>query len=223
MIKNCDNNFISSKLLFFFRFIFHNGVIPDEFNFTHIIPIKKDKNNSINDINNLRPISISNALAQIFERLLMTKINSINNTHINQFGYKNKTSCTHILFAFKETITWFLENNKHCFASFLDAIKAFDNLWRQALYLKMKKYGILLSPIILLKTYYDKLAAKIKINNMFSKIFILMRGVKQGGVLSGALFNFFINDLIEECYQSGVGAIFIDIIVAILVFCDDLC
>ena len=51
MIKNCDNNFISSKLLFFFRFIFHNGVIPDEFNFTHIIPIKKDKNNSINDIN----------------------------------------------------------------------------------------------------------------------------------------------------------------------------
>ena len=120
-------------------------------------------------------------------------------------------------------ITWLLENNKHCFASFLDAIKAFDNLWRQALYLKMKKYGILLSPIISLKTYYDNLAAKIKINNIFSKTFILMRGVKQGGVLSGALFNFFINDLIEECYQSGVGAIFIDIIVAILVFCDDIC
>ncbi len=37
-----------------------------------------------------------------------------------------------------------------------------------------------------------------------------MRGVKQGGVLSGAFFNFFINNLIEECYQSGVGAIFID-------------
>jgi hypothetical protein len=62
----------------------------------------------------------------------------------------------------------------------------------------------------LLKTYYDKLAAKIKIKNIFSKIFILMRGVKQGGVLSGAFFNFFINNLIEECYQSGVGAIFID-------------
>jgi hypothetical protein len=96
MIKNCDNNFISSKLLFFFRFIFHHGVIPEEFNFTHIISIKKDKNKSINDINNLRPISISNSLAQIFERLLMTKINSINNTHINQFGYRNKT---YILFA----------------------------------------------------------------------------------------------------------------------------
>ena len=47
--------------------------------------------------------------------------------------------------------------------------------------------------------------------------------MKQGGVLSGALFNFFIDDLIEECYQSGVGAIFIDIIVPILVFYDDIC
>jgi hypothetical protein len=69
-------------------------------------------------------------------------------------------------------ITWLLENNKHCFASFLDAIKAFDNLWRQALYLKMKKYGILLSPIILLKTYYDKLAAKIKMRKVFCSTYL---------------------------------------------------
>ena len=79
----------------------------------------------------------------------------------------------------------------------------------------MKKYGILLSPIILLKIYYDKLATKIKINNILSKNFFLLRGMNQGGVLSGALFNFFIDDLIEECYQSSVGAIFIDIFVAI--------
>jgi hypothetical protein len=51
-------------------------------------------------------------------------------------------------------------------------------------------YFILLSPIILLKIYYDKLAGKIKINNIFSKLFRLIRGVKQGGVHSGVLFNF---------------------------------
>jgi hypothetical protein len=41
--------------------------------------------------------------------------------------------------------------------------------------------------------------------------------------LSGTLFNFFINDLIEECHRTGVGAVYIDLIVAILVFCDDIC
>jgi hypothetical protein len=114
-------------------------------------------------------------------------------------------------------------NNMHIFAALLDAIKAFDNLWRQALYLKMKKKDILFSAIILLRIYYDKLAGKIKVNNKLSTIFILSRGVKQGGFLSGTLFNFFINDLIEECYKAGVGAVYIDLIVAILVFCDDIC
>ena len=63
----------------------------------------------------------------------------INTTHDNQFGYKNKTSCTHALFVFKETIVKHIENKTPILAALLDAIKAFDNLWRQALYLKMKK------------------------------------------------------------------------------------
>ena len=91
MIKNCNNKFTTSYIFYFFRFIFHHGVIPAEMNITHIVPIKKDKSKSINDINNLRPISISNTLAQIFERIMKMKIKSIHNTHDNQFGYKNKT------------------------------------------------------------------------------------------------------------------------------------
>ena len=223
MIKNCNNKFTTSSIFYIFRFIFHYGVIPAEMNITHIVPIKKDKSKSINDIKNLRPISISNTLAQIFERIMMMKIKSIYNTHDNQFGYKNKTSCSHALFVFKETIISFLENKQHCFAVFLDAIKAFDNLWRSGLYVKMKRGKILLSYIILLRIYYDKLVCKIKIGYKLSRLFKLARGVKQGGVMSGALFNYYINDLIEECFQSGVGAKFIEILVAIIVFCDDIC
>jgi hypothetical protein len=97
----CYEKFIKNKLFFFSKFIFHYGVIPNEFNVTHIIPLNKDKKITINDLNNLRPISISNILARIFERLLSNKMNEINKTHENQFGYKNKTSCIHALFVFK--------------------------------------------------------------------------------------------------------------------------
>ncbi len=55
----------------------------------------------------------------------------------------------------------------------------------------------------MLKIYYDKLSCKIKSNNKLLNLFKLERGVKQEGVLSGSLFNYFINDLIEECCQSG--------------------
>ncbi len=90
----------------------------------------------------------------------------------------------HALFVYKETIIKQVENNMHIFAALLDAIIAFDNLWRQALYLKMKKKDTLLSTIIFLRFYYDKLAGKNKINDKLSTLFILKRGVKQGGYLS---------------------------------------
>jgi hypothetical protein len=96
---------------------------------------------------------------------------NILNTHQNQFGYKNRTSCTHALFAFKETIIHHLENKQHCFAAKLDAVKAFDKLWREALYYKMIKSEFLIDYIIFLRIYYDKLAGKIKIYEIFSGLF----------------------------------------------------
>ena len=71
----------------------------------------------------------------------------------------------------KETIIHNLENKQHCFAAKLDAVKAFDKLWREALYFKMKKSEFLIDFIILLRIYYDKLVCKIKINDMFSSLF----------------------------------------------------
>jgi hypothetical protein len=118
--------------------MFKYGVIPRNFNISHIIPIIKDKKKSAADINNLRPISISNCLAQLFERLLLRKMPEINYTSVHQLGYKNKISCSHALFAFKETVIKFLEEKLIIYAASLDAVKAFDKLWREALYYKMK-------------------------------------------------------------------------------------
>ena len=223
MLLNINQAFLNSSILYLFQFIFKYGVIPKDFNNVHIIPIVKDRNKSNNDLSNLRPISISNTLAQIFERIIKNKIPQLSNTHQNQFGYKNKTSCTHALFAFKELAVKCMDKKQHLFALSLDAVKAFDRLWRDALFFKVKIKVNRLNVVILLKLYYDKLQARVKINNVLSDLFQLMRGVKEGGVLSGDLFNCFIDDLIFECCNSGFGACYINIILCILGFCDDLC
>jgi hypothetical protein len=74
MILNINNGFLNSIVFFFYPFIFKYGVVPTNFNNIHIVPIVKDKNKSSSDLSNLRPISISNTLAQIFERLIKIKI-----------------------------------------------------------------------------------------------------------------------------------------------------
>ena len=87
----------------------------------------------------IRPIFISNTLGQIFERITKLKIPQLGNTHHNQFGYKNKTSCAHDLFAFKELAISCIDNKQHLFALKLDAVKTFDRLWRDNVFLKVKK------------------------------------------------------------------------------------
>ena len=131
----------------------------------------------------------------------------------------------HALFAVKELAVKIIEEKIIPYVLSLDAIQPFDRLWRCALFYKVKikintdKLNIL----ILFKIYYDSLQTKIKINNNLSKIIRLLRGVKQGGVLSGDQFNCLIDGLIDECCNSGLGAKYIDIVLSILGFCDDIC
>ena len=60
-----------------------------------------------------------------------------------------------------------------------DAVKAFDRLWRDAVFLKVKKKFNFLAMVILLKIYYDKLQAKVKINNCFSRLFKVKNGINK--------------------------------------------
>ena len=129
---------------------------------------------------------------------------------------------THALFAYKETIITYIEANKVCCSATLDAIKAFDCAWREAIFYKLKVKGVNINLIIILKIYYDTLESKIRNNNQFSNNLKLSRGVKQGGVISPFLFNILIDDLISECYKSNYGAKINNKMMNIFGFCDDI-
>ena len=62
----------------------------------------------------------------------------------------------------------------------------------------------------------------LKINvNLREEIVKITRGVKQAGVLSPQLFNFFINDFIKQIQSMGIGCKIKEDNVPIMGFCDD--
>jgi Neuraminidase (sialidase) len=57
-----------------------------------------------------------------------------------------------------------------------------------------------------LNSYYKTSKGKVKSDNKEPKEFTIKEGVKQEGILSPYLFNFFMNELLNESDTKGLGA-----------------
>ena len=75
------------------------------------------------------------------------------------------------------------------YCCFIDYVKAFDNVSRVKLWLKLDRYGIT-GKIITIKSMYSKLKACIKLNGNFSDVFTYNVGLMQGESLSPLLYFF---------------------------------
>ena len=123
----------------------------------------------------------------------------------------------------KETILHYVENGSGVRIASLDAEKAFDKVWRDGLFFKLID-ELDLSIWVLLKKYYDSSKGTIfdPILDLFSELFIIETGVKQGGIFSPYLFNKFINGLIESIHKLDIGAHVGNLNVSIIVYADDI-
>ena len=74
----------------------------------------------------------------------------------------------------------------------------------------------------LLYTYYTKSKIIVKSGNERSEIVSTSEGVKQGGILSPFLFNYFIDDLLRSCLGKELGAKVGIHNLSIIGYCDDL-
>ena len=204
-----------------FQAIFSSGHIPSHFNTAIVCPIPKGKivPSAPGDF---RPISISSSLATVFESLILGHAAGVlKKTHGNQFGYRTATSCKHAYFALNETIRYYQARGTSVHVASLDAEKAFDSLWRNGLFHKL----IVRIPDLTwraLVTYYNQSLARARYNDQQTSTFAISGGVKQGGIRSPFLFNFFIDDLLKGCTDLRLGCKLGRSNVSILAYCDDI-
>ena len=93
------------------------------------------------------------------------------------------------------------------FCCFVDYKKAFDSIWREALWYKLTKVGIQGKILEVIKGLYVQVKSCVFLNGKKSDFFISARGVRQGENLSPLLFSLFVNDIEEEFINSGCSYI----------------
>jgi len=76
--------------------------------------------------------------------------------------------------------------------------------------------------VCFLHRWYQSQHLQTKWNGFTSDAFSVSRGVRQGEVLSPILFTLYIDDLLKELSQSGVGCYWENIFVGALAYADDL-
>jgi len=196
------------------------NIRPMFFNMGIIKLIVKDENKNHDDTNNLRPITISDTITIIYEKIMILLINNCMEPKQEQFGFKSNSSCAHAIFTVRELALSAKRKKKHMIICALDASKAFDKVNRSRLFslLKGKLSNELLRSLI---NYYDQLTLTVQINKSYSKVFKTKYGVKQGGPMSPRLFAVYVEPLTDMLKSVTIGVKFGNLTINHVLYADD--
>ena len=207
--------------LCFSAFVVH-GFLPNPMMTVLLVPVLKDKAGKVGSSTNYRPIALANILSKVVERIFLTRIQKFITATDNQFGFKANHGTDMCIFSLKELLSTYRKKNSTVFMCFLDASKAFDRVNHRKLFKKLYQADVPKYLIRCLSYWYAHQTMQVKWDTCVSAPFNVCNGVRQGSILSPALFNFYMNDLSKQLSMCTTGCMVGGALINHLMYADDL-
>ncbi|KAL0881850.1 hypothetical protein ABMA27_001625 [Loxostege sticticalis] len=188
-----------------FTLCIRHSYLPKELMKTVIVPIIKNKTGDTSDKCNYRPISLATTTSKVLDGLLERQLKNHLHLHDAQFGFRPGLSTECAIMSLKQTVRYYTDRNTPVYAAFLDLTKAFDLVRYDILWRKLKDTGMPGGLINIFKYWYDHQTNQVRWLGELSDEYRLECGVRQGGLTSPSLFNLYVNRLIVELSNTGVG------------------
>jgi hypothetical protein len=198
---------ICDSLSYLFSSMLKNCFIPESLKKGVIVTLHKGGNKRKDNPDNYRAISLTPATLKVFEKILLNRSKDIILSKINpqQGGFQDGLSCLMTSFYFKESILYGKEQGSKVHVCFLDAKQAFDRVWHEGLLWKLFNCNLDSNTFLCFVNLYTEMKSCVKFKGELSQWFNVMQGTRQGGISSPILYLLFINDLINELQESGLG------------------
>jgi len=114
------------------------NINPKFFNIGLVKLLVKDGKKNLDDINNIRPITLSDPLTIIYEKLIQFELNKFHIPQNEQYGFKVNSSCAHAIYTVKELAKIQKQRHKRMIICCLDASKAFDKMNRPIMFILLE-------------------------------------------------------------------------------------
>ena len=97
------------------------GKLPSTLMRLVIIPLLQCKSKDPADVNDYRPIAITTALSEVFEQVLLSRLAGYLWTADSQFGFKQAHGTEMAIFALKQRMEFYRNQDTPVYMYFLDA------------------------------------------------------------------------------------------------------
>ena len=193
------------KLSELFKTSLSHGYFSHDLLVCALSPIVKDSNGEISSSKNYRGIAISSLILKIFDNCILLLFGSLLSNDVLRFGFQKGLSTVQCTWAVQETISQYLRKGSEVYCCLLDFSKAFVKVNFKQLFEKLVERAI--PPIILrliLQIYLNQ-SCFIRWNSVESSSFRVKNGVRQGAILSPSLFCVYLDTLLFQLREAGVG------------------
>jgi hypothetical protein len=221
-----EGNSVVSALTLMFNFLLDRETWPSRWRTGIIMPLyKKDART---DPMNYRPITLLSIVGKLFAKVLCSRLAGLAESEASdlladeQGGFRSHRGSLDQVLTLREIIRSRKDRGQATYATFIDIRKAYDTVWREALYTTLHSKGVKGKIWRQLQVMHGQLSRKVKLPSGTSDSFPVGRGVAQGAVESPLLYAIFINGLIDELKSLGFGVQHHGTSTPILLYADDI-
>ena len=202
--------------------IFESETLPTSWQDSTMAMLPKSNNKQPDKLANKRGLTLSDTTCKIFERILLNRISRVLPFSEAQAGARKGRSTSDQSFTLKSVLTQRLMEKKTTYLAFLDLHKAYDNIWKAAIFSTLWEKGITGKIWRLAKNLNNNLTTKIKTRYGYTRTISIQESIRQGGVLSGTEFSSLIDNAEQALQSEKLGVSYGRTKIASLLLMDDI-
>ena len=189
--------------------------VPASWRTAEIVPIPK-KGKPPSELSSYRPISLLSSTSKLAERLVQSRLQHWLETdgklNRNQAGFRRGHSTMDQVGRITQQIFDAFEQKKphRAVLVLLDFARAYDRVWRAALFCKMARLGVPGCVIRWVKALLSDRRARVRWGTAQSDSRVFKEGLPQGSVLAPLLWLIYVNDIDEGLPETVSRSLFAD-------------